>query len=776
MSNIKVIYIYKDKKIEFTFNSNNLIKNAFSSFVTSINRNIEEFEFFYKGEKITNFDDKTLSEFNNEDNIINISVNEKNEIIEKIVDGKSKLKISEHIICPKCKCMSEININNLKISITNCNNNHSMPGLYLNDFINTQYIEESSIRCQECKKSLNELINSNNELLICNCGITLCQPCFQKHKEEKAKSQEDDFKKHVTINYKDKDFFCLEHYIMYNGFCQKCKKNICNKCERKHDKHRIDMLKKISPNETFIEKIKNMNEDLIKKIIKFNDELTGLKHLLNNMIVNIQNDLEMFSKISNNIIKDYDLAKNNYQTIQNIKVIYNSLNDSPIFKYIDSFLKESNSKLKFKIIWKIYNKMYLESNNFFIEKKEIKPEINEPKIAKADKNEKKEDKKDDLINSEKNDVHSSLILKYIPNQKKIKDNKIKIFGKKFYENNKTKCTLDINNKEIPFSEFYILNKNDLKNKNEIELKLNINKALTDISYMFHLDADEPPIYLSEISSIQNLDTSQVKEMSYLFSNCTLLKEIPDISNWDTSNVININNLFYHCTNLTSIPDISKWRTDNIENMSYIFYDCKSLTSLPDISKWNTKKVSDMRCIFCNCSSLKSLPDISRWNTENVTNMSGLFQHCSNLSKIPDISNWKVGNVVNMGGMFDHCILLQALPDISKWDTRNVTNLNYIFYFCTNLSSIPDISKWDTSQVKNMKGVFCDCSSLSILPDLSKWNTSNVTNMSFMFFNCKSLLSLPDLIQWDINKVEDIKNMFTNCQKLPKQVIPNKFKI
>ena len=83
MSKIKVIFIYKDEKIEFTFNNNNLIQTAFLSFVTKINRNMDEFEFFYKGEKITNFDNKILSEFNNDYNIINISVSEKNEIIKK---------------------------------------------------------------------------------------------------------------------------------------------------------------------------------------------------------------------------------------------------------------------------------------------------------------------------------------------------------------------------------------------------------------------------------------------------------------------------------------------------------------------------------------------------------------------------------------------------------------------------------------------------------------------------------------------------------------------
>ena len=781
MSNIKVNFIFKDKTKEFTFDKDDLIQNAISFFASSVNKNIEEFYFIHNGEKIVNFDNKKLSELSNNKDVINISVNEKNEITEKM---EPNLKISEHIICPKCKCMSEININNFKISITNCNNNHSIPGIYMSDFINTQYIEESSIICHVCKKSIKELLSLNdkdkNELLICSCGITICQSCFQVHKEEKEKSESDDFKKHLSIEYKDKDYFCLEHNTMFSGFCQKCKKNICNKCERKHNKHRINMFKKISPNEIFLEKIKNMNENLIKKINKFNEELTGVIKLLNNISKNIQNDLKMFLKISNSVINDFNLTKKNYQTIQNIKVIYNNLSDSPIFKYVDSFLSEPNSKLKLNIIWEIYNKMYLESNNIFIEKEEFKLDIKEIKINKNENNkkmEKKEQKKDDnFLIIEKSEAHSSILLKYTPNQKKIKDNKIKIFGKKFYENNKNNCSISLKNKEFSLSEYYTLNKNDLKNKNEIELKLNINKPLTDISYMFHADFDEPSIYLSEISSLENLDTSQVKDISHLFSNCTLLKSIPGLSNWDISNAININNLFYHCINLTSIPDISKWKTENVENMSYIFYDCKQITSLPDISNWDTKKVTDMRGIFCNCSSLKSLPDISKWSTEQVTNMSGLFQHCSNLSKIPDISNWIVGNVINMGGMFDHCVLLQALPDISKWDTKNVTNLNYIFYFCTNLSSISDISKWDTSKVKNMKGIFCDCTSLSILPDLAKWNTANVTNMSFMFFNCKSLLSLPDLIQWDINKVEDIKDMFTNCEKLPKQVIPKKFKI
>ena len=35
--------------------------------------------------------------------------------------------------------------------------------------------------------------------------------------------------------------------------------------------------------------------------------------------------------------------------------------------------------------------------------------------------------------------------------------------------------------------------------------------------------------------------------------------------------------------LKSLPDISKWNTSNVINMSYMFSGCTSLNSLPDIA-------------------------------------------------------------------------------------------------------------------------------------------------------------------------------------------------
>ena len=768
MSELKVNFTFKNEKTELNCTKEDSIQDILSTFGKSIKRNIEDFNFLCNGEKLANYENKKLSDLNPKDNTLNISVYEKKESNlnsnANIIPQNISLKVSDHIICPRCKFMSEIDINNFKIYITNCNNNHSMPGLFMNDFITTQYIDESRIICFECKKSEKDLLlsseNQPNNLLMCSCGISVCQSCLETHKEKSIKNNPN--KQHNAILYQNKDYFCFEHNIRYTSYCQNCKKNICDKCEDKHINHQIDKFEKILMKDTYVEKIKNMNEELNSKVKMFNEQLNELIILLNNISTNIQNDLKMFLQITNKVINDYNLEKKNYQSIQNMKVIYNTINDSPIFKNINSFLADNNSSNRVKTILDMYNNVYLESSNLMIDQM---MNLNKLNINKNDLEEKNAIPQ--II-----DYKNYMKLKYALNMKKVKDNKIKLFGKKFCENNKDNCSIIVNEKEYPLSEYYTLKKNEIKN-NELDIKLNQIKPLTDMSYMFYSDENDP-IYLSEITSINDWDTSNVTDMNNLFSNCILLKNIPDISKWDASNLTNSSNLFSNCINLLTIDDISKWKMNKVTNMSNMFFNCKNIISLPDISSWDLKSLTNMNGIFCNCSSLKSLPEISKWNTERVINMSGLFRNCINLEKLPDISIWNVVNVIYMGGLFANCASLQSLPDISKWDIKKVTNINFMFYHCTNLGSLPDISKWDTTNVKNMRGLFCDCSSLSILPDISKWNTSNVNDMSLMFCDCCALLSLPDLLEWDTKKVGDIKSMFTNCKKLPEQVIPKKF--
>ena len=161
-------------------------------------------------------------------------------------------------------------------------------------------------------------------------------------------------------------------------------------------------------------------------------------------------------------------------------------------------------------------------------------------------------------------------------------------------------------------------------------------------------------------------------------------------------------------NLESI-DVSGLDTSLVKNMSYMFYFCRFVTNL-DVSSWDTSSVTDMEEMFGSCSSLTSL-DISSWDTSSVTNMKGMFSACYSLASL-DISSWDTSSVTDMGGMFTGCSKLTSL-DVSTWDTSSVTDMGKMFASCSSLASL-DLSSWDTSSVTNMEQIFYLCTSLASL--------------------------------------------------------------
>ena len=310
--------------------------------------------------------------------------------------------------------------------------------------------------------------------------------------------------------------------------------------------------------------------------------------------------------------------------------------------------------------------------------------------------------------------------------------KIRLFGSKFYENNRNKCRICIDFEVMDLIEFYKVKNND----NQLRLSLSMDEQVTDLSY--------------------------------IFCECSMLKKIFDFQDIKLENITSISNMFYGCSSLESLPDISNLNTINVEDMSYLFYECSSLKSLPDISNWKTKNVKTMKSMFSFASSLISLPDLSNWNTQNVEDISEMFYGCSSLQEIPDISNWDTSKVIDISNIFSKCIRLEFLPDISKWNTNKVKNMSGIFHECISLKSLCQISEWKTNNVTNMSYMFYNCSSLVMLPYISKWDTSNVENMSYMFYGCSSLKEIDeDISNWNTDKVKDITMMFTNCNSLKK---------
>ena len=82
--------------------------------------------------------------------------------------------------------------------------------------------------------------------------------------------------------------------------------------------------------------------------------------------------------------------------------------------------------------------------------------------------------------------------------------------------------------------------------------------------------------LQNIEGIENLNTSEVKNMGRMFSGCSKLTSL-DLSNFDTSNVTDMSYMFSNCFNLTSL-DLSNFYTSNVTSMRYMF-NCANLKAI-----------------------------------------------------------------------------------------------------------------------------------------------------------------------------------------------------
>ena len=271
--------------------------------------------------------------------------------------------------------------------------------------------------------------------------------------------------------------------------------------------------------------------------------------------------------------------------------------------------------------------------------------------------------------------------------------------------------------------------------------------------------------LADIEGISNLNTENVTDMSYMFSNCISLDSL-DLSSFNTENVTNMSLMFFNCKSLASL-DLSSFNTKSVTDMSNMFLLCTSLDSL-NLSSFNTENVTDLSGMFSGCTSLTSL-DLSSFNTENVTNMRSMFNDCTSLTSL-DLSSFNTENVTNMIGMFDKCTSLASL-DLSSFNTENVTNMYGMFYKCTSLASL-NLYSFNTENVTDMSWMFYKCTSLTSL-DLSSFNTDSLKYMKGMFQQCSSLTSL-DLSSLNTEKVTYMSSMFKNCTALTTIYASDKF--
>jgi len=339
----KVVFNYKGVETIIQCNINDKIKDIYKKYETKIGKDISTLYFIYNGNKIN--DNLNLNEILNEEDkrrdIINILVNKNNETI-----VKENYIISKEIICPECKENILIKIDEYKINLFDCKNNHNINNILIKEYENKEKIDISKIICDKCKMK-NKSNTYNNEFYRCNiCKINICPLCKSNHNNN-----------HKIINYDNKNNICEIHNMNYNKYCKECKINICMMCFKEHKNHLIiDYGDIIISNEDNI-KEKNKLEEYINKL---NNEIDNIIKILNK----VKENIDIYYNIYNNIINNYNSENINYEILYNINE-FNKYNNS-IIKDINKIINNNNINNKFNNIINIYNKMNNKNNRIFV--------------------------------------------------------------------------------------------------------------------------------------------------------------------------------------------------------------------------------------------------------------------------------------------------------------------------------------------------------------------------------------------------------------------------
>ena len=187
-------------------------------------------------------------------------------------------------------------------------------------------------------------------------------------------------------------------------------------------------------------------------------------------------------------------------------------------------------------------------------------------------------------------------------------------------------------------------------------------------------------FLNQIEGIENLNTANVTNMSYMFKGCSNLAVL-DVTHFNTAKVTNMYDMFNGCSNLVKL-DVTHFNTAEVTDMSYMFYDCSNLAEL-DVTHFNTAKVTIMNGMFSGCSNLTEL-DLTHFNTANVTNMYVMFSGCKSLTTIYVSDEFVITNITNKSySLFSGCTKLKGAIDFDASKT-NYKFANYKTGYFTKL--------------------------------------------------------------------------------------------
>ena len=324
--------------------------------------------------------------------------------------------------------------------------------------------------------------------------------------------------------------------------------------------------------------------------------------------------------------------------------------------------------------------------------------------------------------------------------------------------------------------------------------------------------------LQSIQGLRYLNTSQVTDMSWMFSNCHQLWAI-DVGGFNTSKVTNMAAMFNSCWNLRGL-DLTSFNTSKVTDMRAMFFSCGSLQTIYVLDGWTTAAVTQSSSMFEYCSDLVG----GNGTTYDDNHIDAAYAHIDGYNYGPGYFTIPINNEPYACYTYDNTLTfhndrirsfrdtrtydlntghnntgwetdgtnadvtqvvidpsfanasptstydwffgmenLQSIQGLRHLNTNMVTNMAWMFAGCGQLNAI-DVSGFLTSRVTEMQCMFSGCTNLKSL-DLTSFNTANVTNMQNMFFYCNHLETIIVGDNWSTAAVTKSTDMFNNCTNL-----------
>lgn len=486
----KVDFTYNDNKYFIQCKNEDKMKDILIKFATKAGKNVKKFFFLYNGQIINeelNFI-KCANSLDRSRNYMNVLVLESQDL-----DIQNSLIKSNYIICPECKETALISIEDFRIKIYGCKEGHTTKDLKFDEFLKTQYKDQSKIKCDFCDILKSETFN--NEFFSCFiCENNLCPKCKESHDES-----------HYILKYDESQFFCKLHYESLLYYCVDCNKNLCSKCQIEHKDHNIIHFDNLMTN--ISDEKSNELYDTKEKIYKLKSFINEMINQLNNLNKNLDNYFEIY----NNIISNYDSIIKNYEQIQNIYNIKKFNTD--FMRLITEIINDTNIKNKFTSIINLHSKINFEKQKF--ENNEIY-------------NKKEHDSKYSKYEYEKEETNKSICNPLDNKYDNFNINKIKEL-QSFTTQNKITLLFVLKDRRILTIQEYFNEKGKLfqklcvySNKNGFLCDINID--IEDCDKIFQMD-DENVITCGYINKLLKIKKNNIEEISIFDKSISIKKRL-----------------------------------------------------------------------------------------------------------------------------------------------------------------------------------------------------------------------------------------------------------